>query len=75
MFVKLALLLKLMQKLNQTFVNPAEFHSIKATQSLERLYIIFEGPLPSTSKNRCMLTVADEYLRYCFDSFWSNVES
>ena len=55
-----------MLKLNQTFANLPEFYSIKATQPIERLCIIFEGPLPSISKNRYMLKVADEYLWYCF---------
>ena len=39
---------------------------VKATQPMERLSIDFKGPLPSTSKNRYLLTVIDEYSRFPF---------
>ncbi|KRX14053.1 Uncharacterized protein T07_5149 [Trichinella nelsoni] len=39
---------------------------IKATAPLERLSIDFKGPLPSTSSNRYILTVVDEYSRFPF---------
>ena len=39
---------------------------IKATQSFERLNIDFKGPLPSSSKNRYMFTIVDEFSRFPF---------
>ncbi|KRY15405.1 Pro-Pol polyprotein [Trichinella patagoniensis] len=39
---------------------------IKATAPFERLSIDFKGPLPSTSSNRYILTVVDEYSRFPF---------
>ena len=39
---------------------------VKATQSFERLNIDFMGPLPSSSKNKYMLTIVDEFSRFPF---------
>ena len=39
---------------------------IKATQPWERVSIDFKGPLPSTNKNKYILTVVDEYSRMPF---------
>lgn len=39
---------------------------IKATAPFERLNIDFKGPLPSSSKNRYMLDIIDEYSRFPF---------
>ena len=39
---------------------------IKATQPFERLSVDFKGPLPTTSNNKFLLTVIDEYSRYPF---------
>lgn len=39
---------------------------IKATAPFERLNLDFKGPLPSTNKNRFLLTIVDEYSRYPF---------
>ena len=39
---------------------------IKATQPFERINIDFKGPLPSTTGNRYILTVVDEFSRYPF---------
>ena len=39
---------------------------VKATQPYERLSMDFKGPLPTTSKNRYILTVIDEYSRFPF---------
>ena len=39
---------------------------IKFTQSLERLSIDFKGPLPSSSVNKYLLIVVDEYFRFSF---------
>jgi hypothetical protein len=39
---------------------------IKATQPFERIGLDFKGPLPSTNKNKYILTVVDEYSRFPF---------
>ncbi|KAG8278063.1 hypothetical protein J6590_108396 [Homalodisca vitripennis] len=39
---------------------------IKATSPFERLNIDFKGPLPSSSRNRYMLNIVDEYSRFPF---------
>lgn len=43
-----------------------ESHLIKATKPFERLSLDFKGPLPSSSRNRYLLTVIDEYSRFPF---------
>ena len=45
---------------------PESSHLIKATQPFERLNLDFKGPLPSTSKNKYLLDIVDEYFRYPF---------
>ena len=57
------------------FHKPIESHLIKATQPMERLSIDFKGPLPSSSKNKYLLTVVDEYSRFPFAFACSNIES
>ena len=57
------------------FHRPLQSHLIKATQPMERLSIDFKGPLPSTSKNKYILTVVDEYSRFPFAFATSNIES
>lgn len=39
---------------------------IKATRPFERLSIDYKGPLPSSSKNKYLLNVVDEYSRFPF---------
>ncbi|KAG8183811.1 hypothetical protein JTE90_027736 [Oedothorax gibbosus] len=39
---------------------------IKATSAFERLNVDFKGPLPTTTKNRYLLTIVDEYSRFPF---------
>ena len=39
---------------------------IKATQPFERLNVDFKGPLPSTTRNKYLLTIIDEYSRFPF---------
>ena len=39
---------------------------IKATQPFERINIDFKGPLPSTTHNKYMLTIVDEFSRFPF---------
>ena len=48
------------------FYKPPYVPLIKATQPFERLSIDFKGPLPSSSNNRYILTVVDEYSRFPF---------
>ena len=42
---------------------------------MKRLSINFKGPLPSTSKNKYLLTVVDEYSRFPFAFACSYTES
>ena len=39
---------------------------IKSTQPLERISINFKGPLPSSSVNKYLLIVVNEYFRFPF---------
>ena len=48
------------------FYKPPTAHLIKATQPFERLNIDFKGPLPSSSRNKYILTVVDEFSRFPF---------
>ncbi|XP_068235600.1 uncharacterized protein [Palaemon carinicauda] len=48
------------------FHRPGKGVLIKATQPMERLSIDFKGPLPSTTSNKYILTVVDEYSRFPF---------
>ena len=66
---------KICAKIKPNFCKPPESHLIKAAQPMERLSIDFKGPLPSTSKNKYMLIVIDEYSRSPFAFPCSNMES
>ena len=48
------------------FIRKAPQTLIKASQPFERLSVNFKGPLPSSSRNRYLLTVVDEYSRFPF---------
>ena len=48
------------------FFRPPSVPLIKATHPFERLSMDFKGPLPSTSNNRYLLTITDEYTRFPF---------
>ena len=48
------------------FIRRTPHTLIKANQPFERLSIDFKGPLPSSSRNRYLLTVVDEYSRFPF---------
>ena len=48
------------------YYRPPTSHLIKATQPFERLNVDFKGPLPTSSRNRYLLTVVDEYSRFPF---------
>ena len=53
-------------ELKPNFFRPINPPLIKATQPFERLGIDFKGPVPSSTKNKYMLTVVDEYSRFPF---------
>ena len=53
-------------ELKPNFYRPSPFHLIKATQPFERLSVDFKGPLPSTTHNKYLLTIVDEYSRFPF---------
>lgn len=48
---------------------------IKATHPLERLNIDFKGPLPSSTRNRYLLVVIDEYSRFPWAFPCQNVDT
>ena len=49
------------------FLKPKDnFNLIKATKPFERISLDFKGPLPTTSGNKYMLVIIDEYLRLPF---------
>ena len=62
-------------EIKSRFHKPIESHLIKATQPMERLSIDFKAPLPSSSKNKYLLTVVNEYSRFSFAFACSNIES
>ena len=47
---------------------------IKVTHSMKRLSIDFKGPLPSSSNNKYLFIVIDEYLRFPCKEMTSSVE-
>ena len=53
-------------EMKPSFIRRAPQTLIKASQPFERLSIDFKGPLPSSSRNRYLLTVVDEYSRFPF---------
>jgi len=53
-------------KVKPNFCKPPSAQFIKATQPFARLSVDFKGPLPSTTKNRYLLTFVDEYSRFPF---------
>ena len=54
------------QELKPSFYRPPNSSLIKATQPFERISVDFKGPLPSTSHNKYLLTMIDEYSRFPF---------
>jgi len=57
------------------FCKPPSAQLIKTTQSFERLSVDFKGPLPSSTKNRYLLTIVDEYSRFPFAFACASVDS
>ena len=49
------------------FLKPKDnFNLIKATKPFERISLDFKGPLPTTSGNKYMLVIVDEYSHFSF---------
>ena len=57
------------------FHKPSNLHLVKATQPLDHLSIDFKGPLLSSSRNRYLLTIIDEFSRFTFAYPCPNMES
>ena len=57
---------KICSEVKPRFVKLSPQALIKASQPFERLSLDFKGPLPSSSRNRYLLTVVDEYSRFPF---------
>jgi len=57
------------------FCKPPPAQLIKATQPFERLSVDFKGRLPSSTKNRYLLTIVDEYSRFPFAFPCASVDS
>ena len=46
------------------FYKPNKTSLVRSTQPLEKISIDFKGPLPTSSKNKYLLTMIDEYSRF-----------
>ena len=57
---------KTCSEVKPTFYQPEQGTLIKATQPMERLSMDFKGPLPSSTRNKYLLIVVDEYSRFPF---------
>ena len=66
---------KVCSELRPNFYKPEVAYVIKATQPFERLSLDFKGPLPTSSKNRYLLTIVDEYSRFPFGFACPNVNA
>ena len=53
-------------ELKPSFYKREESHLIKASKPFERISIDFKGPLPSSSRNKYLLVIIDEYSRFSF---------
>ena len=53
-------------ELKPSFYKREESHLIKASKPFERISIDFKGPLPSSSRNKYLLVMIDEYSRFPF---------
>ena len=53
-------------ELGPNFYKPQVAHVIKATQPLEKLSLDFKNLFPTSSKNRYLLTIMDEYSQFPF---------
>ena len=57
---------KICSEIKPIFYHPPKAELIKATQPFGWLSLDFKGPLPTSSKNRFLLTVVDECFRFLF---------
>lgn len=62
-------------KLKPNFFKPRQTTLVKATQPFERLNLDFKGPVPSTSNNKYILNVIDEYSRFPFSFPCSDIST
>ena len=53
-------------ELKPSFYEREESHLIKASKPFERISINFKEPLPSSSRNKYLLVIIDEYSRFPF---------
>ena len=60
-------------ELKPRFYKPPEAHLIKSTQPFERLNIDFKGPVPTSTRNKYILTIVDEYSRFLSKCFQRSV--
>lgn len=54
------------RRLKPQFISPPEGTLVQAMKPFDRLSIDFKGPLPSSSNNRFILIMVDEYSRFPF---------
>jgi len=62
-------------ELKPNFYKPPATHLVKAIQPFERLSLYFKGSLLSSTKNRYMLTVIDEFSRFPLAFLCSSVDA
>lgn len=62
-------------KCKPQFYKPEVSRLIKATSPFERLSVDFKGPLPSSSHNKYLLTIIDEFSRFPFAFSCPNMTS
>ena len=62
-------------RIKPKFIRPLNPPLIEATKPLDRISIDFKGPLPSSTKNKYMLVIIDEYSRFPFVYACPNMES
>ena len=57
---------KVCSEIKPRFFKPKNDPLVNATRPMQRINVDFKGPLPSSSANKYILTVVDEYTRYPF---------
>ena len=68
-FVKCALTAAFVLNLSSSFYKPIGAQLIQATKPFERISIDYKGPVPSTSHNKYLLVIIDEYSRFHLSLF------
>ena len=61
-------------RIKPKFIRPLNPPLIEATKPLDRISIDFKGPVPSSTKNKYMLVIIDEYSRFPFVYACPNME-